>query len=358
MCGDSLVIREGRTAVTTTTRDETLQTWSVGSTLSGDTVTVAAGHDLGGTAVQIAGTHDVVLAAGHDLVLRAGQDTYRESDGTRVSRTGLMNGGGFSVLIGNRTTQAGNTVDDVSYTGSLVGSTDGAVTLTAGHDVHLTGSDVLSQTATTIVGQHVTLDAAVGRTDTTQTQRVHTGGITVGLSGGVVGMVQSVYGAAQAHAHGSQDSRVLALHDMAVASHVALHANEVANSVQDMSNGGTGGINLQLGIGGSTASNRAEAHDETAYGSLIQSKGNVSIAATGGDLDIVGSDVFGANIALAARHDVNVLSQVEHHTLMNTSKNASGGVGLQIGTDGIGFYAQASVGKGKAHGNGTTHVES
>ncbi len=37
------------------------------------------------------------------------------------------------------------------------------------------------------------------------------------------------------------------------------------------------------------------------------------------------------------------------------SKNSSGGVGVQIGTDGMGIYAQAAVGKSTAHGNGTTH---
>jgi hypothetical protein len=269
-----------------------------------------------------------------------------------------MNGGGFSVLIGNRTTQADTTVRDVGYTGSLVGSTDGQVTLSAGHDVHLTGSDVLSRTGTTIVGQNVTIDAALGSTDVTQQQRVHTGGINVGLSGGVAGVVQEAYGAGQAHAQGNQDSRVLALRDMQVASHIALHGNEIANGVQNVSNGGTGGINLQIGIGGSTASSQTTTHDETTYGSLVQSNGNVMIAATGGDLNIVGSDVSGNNVTLAARHDINVLSQAENHTLKSDNKNASGGIGLQVGTDGIGFYAQASVGKGQAHGNGTTHAES
>ncbi|WP_049623922.1 hypothetical protein, partial [Frateuria defendens] len=66
----------------------------MGSTLSGDTVTVGAGHDLTGTAVQIAGTHDVTLAAGHHLSLDAGRDTVTQDQAKEVSRTGLMNNGG------------------------------------------------------------------------------------------------------------------------------------------------------------------------------------------------------------------------------------------------------------------------
>ncbi|TNY25480.1 hypothetical protein BV497_13675 [Fulvimonas soli] len=118
------------------------------------------------------------------------------------------------------------------------------------------------------------------------------------------------------------------------------------------------GINLQVGIGGSTASSETRTHDETSEGSAIRSQGDVTIAATGGDLNIVGSTVGGNNVALAAAHDLNIESQAEHHTLKSDNRNASGGVGLQIGTDGIGFYAEASVGKGNAHGNGATHVES
>lgn len=355
----------------------TAQTWSIGSTLSGDTVTVAAGHDLTGTAVQIAGTHDVTLAAGNDLTLNAGQDTYSESDGTTVSRTGLMNGGGFSALIGNRTTQAGNTVQDTSYTGSLVGSTNGAVTLTAGHNVHITGSDVLSQTATTIVGQNVTIDAAVGSTDTTQTQSVHTGGIHVGLSGGAVSVAQSVYGAAQGASH-SGDSRLKALYAMQAAQTLyspgaarglgltngESGAQTLGDAVSDPhmaqgkgDNNGGSGINLQVGITGSTARSESHTHDDTTYGSAIRSNGNVTIAATNGDLNVIGSQVSGQNVALAASHDLNLLSQAEQHTDTNHNSNASGGVGISIGSSGFGFYAQAALGQGKAHGNGTTHTD-
>jgi len=47
----------------------------------------------------------------------------------------------------------------------------------------------------------------------------------------------------------------------------------------------------------------------------------------------------------------------KHHTLQSNNQNFSGGVGLQIGTDGIGIYTQASGGQGSAHGNGITHTD-
>ncbi|MFC5742468.1 hemagglutinin repeat-containing protein [Dyella tabacisoli] len=333
------------------------QTTSVGTLLSGDTVTVAAGHDLSATAAQIAGTHDVTLAAGNTLNIKAGENTYTETQGSKSSHTGLMNNGGLSVLIGNRTLQTTSSVNDTSYTGSMVGSTDGKVTLSAGNNVHITGSDVISQTGTAIVGKNVTIDAAVGTTDTRQTQKMSQGGINVGIGGALAEAAQGVYSSVR---RGSEvkDDRLKALYAAQAAYQVSDGMKAYNGGGASASkNGGDGGINLQVGIGGSSASSQSTTHDETAYGSHIRSQGNVVIAATGGDLNIIGSQVTGNNVALAAKNDINLLSQAENHTLQSSNKNASGGIGLQIGTDGVGFYAQASMGKGKAHGNGATHAE-
>jgi filamentous hemagglutinin len=358
------------------------QTSSIGSTLSGDTVTIAAGHDLTGTAVQIAGTHDVTLAAGNNLTLNAGQDTYTETQSSGTSHTGLMNGGGLSVLIGNKSTKTTYTDKEVSYTGSLVGSTNGAVTLTAGNNVHITASDVLSQTATTIVGKNVTIDAALGSQDVTQTQSIHQGGIHVGLSGGAISAAQSVYGAAQGISQ-SHDSRLQALYAMQAAQTLfspgaangmglaqgQTGASAIEGAISDPhmaasgSNGNGGksgdssGVNLQIGLTASTASQKQHTHDDVTYGSAIKSAGDVTIAATGGDLNVIGSAINGNNVALSAAHDINLLSQAEQHTQTQTSSNASAGVGVSIGTNGLNVYVQASMGKANAHGNGETHTD-
>ena len=330
------------------------QSNSVGSVLSGDSVTVAAGHNLTATNAQIVATNDVVLAAGNNLTLNAGQNTYDISQNNSISHTGLMNNGGLSVLIGNRSTSQGNTLSETSYSGSTVGSLNGSVTLSAGNDVHITGSDVLSQTGTAIVGKNVTINAAFGSTDTAQTQKVSTGGITIGLSGGLVNAAQNVYGLAQA-SNSAQDSRLKDLY----ASQAAYSANDGYGAYQSAAKSGdtTGGINLRIGIGGSSASSNTTTHDETTYGSYIISAGNVTIAATDGDLNIIGSQIAGQNVALVAANNINLLSQAENHTLESSNKNASGGVGVQIGSSGFGIYAQASVGKGSAHGNGITHTD-
>ncbi|MFK2902250.1 hemagglutinin repeat-containing protein, partial [Dyella jejuensis] len=334
------------------------QSTSVGSVLSGDSVTVAAGHDLSATHAQVVGTNDVALAAGNHLTLDAGQNTDDVSQAQSTRHTGLMNNGGLSVLIGNRSTKDGYSEHDVSYTGSIVGSLNGSVTLSAGNDVHITGSDVLSQTGTAIVGNNVTIDAAVGTSDIHQSHKVSQGGINVGIGGAAA---DAVNGALYSVQRGSQvqDGRLSALY----AAQAGYQASDAVGMAQKgglqeaTQTNNPSGINLQVGLGGSSAGNTTTTHDDIAYGSHITSQGNVTLAATGGDLNLIGSQVSGQDVALAAANHLNLQSQAENHSLQNTDHNVSGGVGLQIGSDGIGIYAQASGGEGKAHGNGITHAD-
>jgi filamentous hemagglutinin len=346
-------------STTKTTHDATQDSLAVGTLLSGSTVTVAAGRDITTQAAQIVATDDVVMAAGNNLELGTATSTHSEQHDT-TTKTSCLFTSGLNLMIGSSKESQSYSETDTTPQGSVVGSLNGGVTLTAGNLVHITGSDVLSQTGTAIVGKDVTIDAAVGTQDTTQTTKQQQAGLTLGLGGGLAGVAQSIYGRAQASNHAGDD-RVKALY----AAQAAYTGYEAYNAYQDAAGAatseGTGvsqGISLRIGIGASSASSSTATHDETAYGSRINSQGNVTIAATGGDLNLIASQVNGQNVALAAANNLNVLSQQESHTLESSNKNASGGVGIQIGSNGFGFYAEGSVGKGSAHGNGTTHATS
>jgi filamentous hemagglutinin len=345
-------------STTKTTHDAAQDSLAVGTLLSGSAVTVAAGRDITAQAAQIVATDDVVMAAGNNLELGTATSTHSEQH-DRTTKTSGMFTSGLNLMIGSSKESQSYSETDTTPQGSVIGSLNGGVTLTAGNLVHITGSDVLSQTGTAIVGKDVTIDAAVGTQDTTQTYKQQQAGLTLGLGGAVANAVSSAYASAE---RGSQvsDDRLKALY----AAQAAYSASDALGFAQGgLLNGATKdnptsqqGVTLQLGIGGSSASSTTTTHDETAYGSYLRSAGDITIAATGGDLNIIGSQVDGRNVALAAANNLNFLSQQENHTLQSNNKNASGGVGIQIGSDGVGFYAQASVGKGSAHGNGTTHV--
>ncbi|KJV36620.1 hemagglutinin repeat-containing protein [Luteibacter yeojuensis] len=342
-----------------TVRDSsTTQTIAHGTTLSGDSVTAAAGRNLVGEGVQIAATNDVLLAAGNDLRLTTAENTYSTSQDSSVTYTGFSRQG-LNDDYGKAKDSQGQGVTEVAHSGSLVGSIHGQVTLTAGNDLHLTGTDVISDKATTLVGKNVTIDAAVATSDATQYQRHDEGGITVGLGGSMVSLAMDARQSAR-RANEVDDGRLKALYAAKAAYDMKDIASAyAANGVGTATGGKAGeeGVNVQVSIGGKSASSRTTSHDEAAFGSHIRSKGDVTIAATGGDLNIIGSEVTGNNVALAAAHDINLLSQAENHTLKNDASNSSGGVGVSFGTNGLGIFAEASVGNGKVRGNGTTHAE-
>ncbi|MEQ8096402.1 hemagglutinin repeat-containing protein [Xanthomonas hortorum] len=362
---------------TTTTHDEWHDNIAVTTTLSGDTVQIAAGNDLLSQGAQVASTGDVVLAAGNNLTLDTVQNTHSEEHEKTVKKSGLYGGGGFSVALGVTKKADGLDVTEVTNSGSLVGSTEGSVTMTAGNKVAITGSDVLSATSTTIVGKEVTIAAAENTVDTVQTSKQQSAGITLGLTGGVVDAAQAVYGAAK---RGSEveDDRLKVLYaakagyavgdaaglasnglkgydGQAVAGNTTKTGAAAADGAQGAAN--AAGVSLRIGIGASSSSSKTTTHEETTGGSRILSNGNVTIAATGGDLNVVGSKIAGENVALAAANNLNLLSNQETNTTKSENKNAGGEIGVSVGAV-TGYYLTVSAGKGSAKGNSDLRAES
>jgi len=362
---------------TTTTHDEWHDSTAVVTTLSGDSVQIAAGNNLLAQGAQVAGTGDVVLAAGNNLTLETAQNEHSEEHDKKVKKTGLYSGGGFSVTLG--ASKKTDTLDatEITNSGSLVGSTDGSVTMTAGNAVSITGSDVLSKTGTAIVGKEVTIAAAENRVDTVQTSKQQSAGISLGLTGGLVDAVQTAYSAVE---RGSEveDDRLKALYAVkagysisdaaglasnglkgyngeAVAGNTTKTGTASADGAQGAAN--ATGVSLRIGIGASSSSSKTTTHEETTGGSRILSDGNVTIAATGGDLNVIGSKISGENVALAAANNLNLLSQQENNTTKSENKNAGGEIGFSVGAT-TGYYLTVSAGKGSAKGNSDLHTES
>ncbi|UJB15093.1 hemagglutinin repeat-containing protein [Xanthomonas translucens] len=339
---------------TTTTHDEWHDSTAVATTLSGDSVQIAAGNNLLSQGAQVAGTGDVVLAAGNNLTLETVQNAHSEEHDKQVKKTGLYSGGGFSVTLG--ASKKTDTLDatEITNSGSLVGSTDGSVTMTAGNAVSITGSDVLSKTGTAIVGKEVTIAAAENRVDTVQTSKQQSAGISLGLTGAVVAAAEAAYSATKRGTE-VEDDRLKALY----AAKTAYSVNDSIDAYQAASAQGQsmGGISLRIGIGASSSSSKTTTHEETTGGSRILSDGNVTIAATGGDLNVIGSKITGENVALAAANNLNLLSNEETNTSKSENKNAGGEIGVSVGTT-TGVYVTAYAGKGSAKGNSDLHTES
>ncbi|WP_196766290.1 hemagglutinin repeat-containing protein, partial [Xanthomonas graminis] len=196
--------------------------------------------------------------------------------------------------------------------------------------------------------------AAENRVDTVQTSKQQSAGISLGLTGAVVAAAEAAYSATKRGTE-VEDDRLKALY----AAKTAYSVNDSIDAYQAASAQGQsmGGISLRIGIGASSSSSKTTTHEETTGGSRILSEGNVTIAATGGDLNVIGSKITGENVALAAANNLNLLSNEETNTSKSENKNAGGEIGVSVGTT-TGVYVTAYAGKGSAKGNSDLHTES
>ncbi len=355
---------------TTTTHDESHDSIAVTSSLSGDTVHIAAGNDLLSQGAQIVGTGDVVLAAGNNLTLETAQDTHSEEHDSQRKKSGLFGNGGLSVTYGKQSLKTDATSSTLTHTGSTVGSLDGNVTLVAGNTLAITGSDVMAlQGDITAKAKDIAITDVHDTRDSTQKTAFKQGGLTMSVTSAALNLAQSAVHSAQAGSQAKGDARMQALAG-ASAAYSAYGAGQAmgnlsADSAKDAAQGA--GINVAITVGGSRSHSESTQHSDTSKGSTLHAGGNVTLIATGGGDDsnllIRGSDVkAGNNLLLAADHDITVESVQDTSEQHSRSKSGSAAIGAAIsyGAKGaaMGFTASASTAHGQGDGTDVTQRNS
>ena len=336
---------------TTHTIDSAGQTNAVGTTLSGDTVTVAAGRDLTAKAATIAGTGDVNLAAGNNLTITTADTATNESHFKDVKKSGLGSAGAGISYGTNQVTDTSNDTVRGSQ-GSLIGSTDGSVHMQAGKDLHITGSDVVAGQNVTGIAQNVTIDASTTDRHHDNTHETKSSGFTLAVKSPIIDAIQNVQQQAEA-AGNSQDKRAAALHGIAAASAVA----DVGAAAGAMAAKPEAKIELSWG---SQSSKTTQTEDSTQHnGSNIKAGGTAAFVATGdgtpgsGNVNIVGSDVNAKNVLLQANNQVNLKNSTDTDSTRSTNESKSASVGVSYGTGGFGVSASMS----KAHGDANSDAQ-
>ncbi|SMF97947.1 Large exoproteins involved in heme utilization or adhesion [Burkholderia singularis] len=323
-------------------------TYSQGSTISADGVNIVSGKDINVTGSNIVGTNDVALTAARNVTITTSQDTLQSSSYYDKKESGLMSGGGLSVTVGSRSQSDKQQTSTVTNTGSTIGSLKGNLTVTAGNDLHVTGSDLIAGQNVTGIAKNVTIDAAAGSSSHHESHETKQSGLTVGLAGTLPQAVQGAVGQAQS-AGGSQDSRAKALHAIAA-------AGQTANVAQQLSAGGTPDIGIQVSVGSSHSKSTFTESQTTQTGSNVVAGGTAAFVATGdknqgqGNITIAGSDVTANNVLLNAANQVNLVNTTSTDSTRSTNESSSASVGVQVTTRGVGVSASMA----KAHGDGNS----
>nr|WP_137654135.1 hemagglutinin repeat-containing protein [Escherichia albertii] len=354
---------------TTTTHDVIDRRTVTGSELSGDMISIGAGHNLNVTGSSVAGDNRVSLAAGNNLNIGTLTESNRETHLKQEKKSGLMSSGGVGFSMGSQSLKVTDTATDTTQKGSTVGSVHGDVSLQAGNRLTVNGSDLIAGRDMALSGKEVSITAATDQHVQTHTVEQKTSGLTLALSGTAGSALNTTVETVQA-AKSAGNSRLEALQGVkaALSGAQAVQAGRLADAQgADAGNNNTVGISLSYGSQSSKSEQQSE--QTVAKGSTLTAGNNLSIQATGsgvkgvdGDLTIQGSQIkAGNNVLLQANRDVNLVSAENTSKLegKNTSSGGSVGVGVGVGSGGWGISVSASAnqGKGSEKGNGTTHTE-
>lgn len=346
----------------TRTQDSVSRQTAQGSELNGDSVGITAGNDLTVRGSSVAGSGDVALRAGNDLRIDTQDEYNSEQHLKQEKKSGLMSSGGIGFSYGTQSVKTTDTGADVTRAGSTVGSVNGDLTLRAGDNLTVNGSDLIAGQDMALSGKNVAITAAENQSQQTHVVEQKTSGLTLALSGAAGSALNSVVQATQ-DAKSAGSSRLQALQGVKAALS-GVQAGQAARldaaQGNDPTNNNTVGVSLSYGSQSSKSTQRSE--QTTAQGSSLTAGRDLSITAREGDLNAVGSQMKAGNdVALSASRDLNLIS-AENTSLLegkNESKGGTVGVGIGVGSGGWGISVSASVNKGKGSesGNGTTHSE-
>ncbi len=264
---------------TTRTITEDSVTREKGSLLSGNRVTVNAGDNLTVEGSDVVAERDVSLAAGNhvDVLAATSTDTSRRFKETKKS--GLTGTGGIGFTIGSSKTshdrrEAGTTQ---SQSASTIGSTAGNVSITAGKQAHISGSDVIANRDISITGDSVVVDPGHDRRTVDEKFEQKKSGLTVALSGTVGSAINNAVTSAQ-ETKESSDSRLKALQATKTALS-GVQAGQAATMASATGDPNATGVSLSL----TTQKSKSQQHSEsdTVSGSTLNAGNNLSVVATG-----------------------------------------------------------------------------
>ncbi|WDR86091.1 hemagglutinin repeat-containing protein [Burkholderia ambifaria] len=336
--------------------DQTM-TLNHGSLVSADGVNIVSGKDVNVQGSTVVGTNDVGIAAARNVTITTSQDTVQSSTYYQKKESGLMSGGGLSVSVGSSSLKTTSQMSEVSNNGSAVGSLNGNLSITAGNDLHVTGSDLIAGQNLSGTGANVTIDAAQDKNHRGQTQEVSKSGVTLALKAPVIDAVSNAVDQSRA-AGKSQDGRAAALHGMAAAS-AAWDANLAAGDlVNALGAGKTPEFKVEVSVGSSHSSSAFTENSVTNRGSSVTAGGTAAFAATGngqagsGNVTIAGSNVNANDVILAAKNQVNIINTTDTDSTRSTNESKSASVGVSFGTQGFGISAAMS----KANGDGNSDL--
>ncbi|GKW01858.1 hypothetical protein PEC301877_06730 [Pectobacterium carotovorum subsp. carotovorum] len=345
----------------THTLQETLQTNEKGSLLSGDSVTMAANQDINLQGSSVVGDKQVTLLANHDVNTAASVENYQNYEEHSKKKSGLFSGGGIGFTIGSTSTsqKLRDQAATQSQSISTLGSTTDSVTVKAGNDVTISGTDMVAGKDIFLQGNNVTIDPGYDTRKQQQEFEQKSAGLTVALSGVVGSALNSAVQSIQA-AKSESDGRLALLQGMKA----GLSGYQAYQGSQsELNNKGEAsfvGVSISLGAQNSRSSQTSE--QKQSFGSTLNAAGDIGIESRTGDITVAGSQLkAGGDVMMNAAQDIHLLSARNSEELSGKNSSSGGNIGISLGLSngsaGLSIFANVNAAKGRETGTGNSWSE-
>ncbi|WP_226893128.1 hemagglutinin repeat-containing protein, partial [Pectobacterium aquaticum] len=345
----------------THTLRETLQTNEKGSLLSGDSVTMAANQDINLQGSSVVGDKQVTLLANHDVNTAASVENYQNYEEYSKKKSGLFSGGGIGFTIGSTSTsqKLRDQAATQSQSISTLGSTTDSVTVKAGNDVTISGTDMVAGKDILLQGNNVTLDPGYDTRKQQQEFEQRSAGLTVALSGVVGSALNSAVQSIQA-AKNESDGRLALLQGMKA----GLSGYQAYQGSQsELNNKGEAsfvGVSISLGAQNSRSSQTSE--QKQSFGSTLNAAGDIGIESRTGDITVAGSQLkAGGDVMMNAAQDIHLLSARNSEEISGKNSSSGGNIGISLGLSngsaGLSIFANVNAAKGRETGTGNSWSE-
>lgn len=366
---EKTTVKKGFLSKTTThTVKEDYASQEKGSVLSGDNMSVSAGNNLTVKGSSVAGDGQMDLAAGNNVDIVAATDEQSSYRLNEKKKSGLISTGGIGVTIGSSSSRYKMNEEGTtqSQSASTVGSTGGNVSIVAGGQAHISGSDVIAGKDLSISGDSVVIDPGHDKRSRDESFEQKTSGLTVALSGAAGSAINSAVTTASA-AKSESDGRLAALQGTKAAlSGVQAEQAMALNAAKGNDTSASFGVSATLGSQKSSSSSQQSS--DAVVGSTLNAGNNLAITATGkgqktnsGDVTIAGSQLkAGGDTIVSAERDILLTGAA--NTQQSSSKNDSSGFGVGVDVSigqntGFVITANANKAQGNDKGNGTQWTE-
>ncbi|MGO1003636.1 hemagglutinin repeat-containing protein [Lysobacter sp. CA196] len=354
---DSTTKKKGTLSSTTTkTHDEAMDSYAIGTSLSGEKVAIRAGNVVTVQGSDVVSTYGTVISGNKGVEIVHATDESTSAHASSKKTSGVFGNGGASFTIGSKKKDVQTESSSSTVRGAMVGSLLGDTTILANDGtVHIQGSTVSSpEGGVAILGQAVNIEEAYNTSAYHEVTKTKQGGLTVGASAPIVDAAMAAYGSAKTVGQ-SKDGRINAM----AAANTAYNAYQMAGAASAAMSGQAASVSIT--VGQQRSKSELTSSSSEVVGSSVNAGERVDIVATGAgqdsDIRVSGSEVIGGTgTGLYADDAIDILAAQSTHE-QRTENSSSGwnvGVGISVGAGGMSAGITAGVNAGKGHSDGKT----